>query len=169
MFARRLAIGVRSSWLRVRDQVALRLDRALERVERGVEAARESSELVVALDSSRSTGPGCRQRLGTAREARIGASAARATTQPSPARAGCRCRRRRAVRPGARAARGRPRSAAARPAQHRARRQPDCEHAQVHAADVSVAEEAADPARCGLFRAPAYGREFEVSSFCPAA
>ncbi len=71
MLARSEEIGVRSSWLGVGDQMALGLHRALERVERGVEALRQPRELVVALDLE---APGqveaAGERLGLRREPR---------------------------------------------------------------------------------------------------
>ena len=109
---------------RVGDEVALRLDRALERVERRVEAARQARELVVALDLEplREVGVG-RQRLGAAREARDGRERrARDDAAERGRDAGCRRRPRRAGRAAAGAARRRPRSAAARPAPRRVAR-----------------------------------------------
>ena len=58
---------------RVGHEVALRLGRSLERVERRVEAAAEARELVLALDLEPLREVGVRgQRLGLAREARDG-------------------------------------------------------------------------------------------------
>ena len=71
---------------RVGHEVALRLDRALERVERGVEAAREARQLVAALGFDALRGVGVAgELLGAPREAATGASAVRATSAPRPA------------------------------------------------------------------------------------
>ena len=110
----------------VGHEVALRLDRALERVERRVEAAREAGELVLALDLEplREVGVG-RQRLGAAGEARDrrerGArddAAEHGRHEDADAADGEQDEQQ------LRAARGRPRSAAARPAPRRARPSP---------------------------------------------
>ena len=73
MLARRLAIGVRSSWLASATRWRCASTELLERVERRVEAARQARELVLALDLEplREVGVGG-QRLGAAGEARDG-------------------------------------------------------------------------------------------------
>ena len=72
---------------RVRHELALRLDRALERVERGVEAARQPAELVASpVTSIRCEGSGSPAISSVRRVKRsIGASAVRATTAASAA------------------------------------------------------------------------------------
>ena len=50
MFARSEAIGVRSSWPASAIRCRWACDRALERVERRVEAARQPRQLVATLD-----------------------------------------------------------------------------------------------------------------------
>ncbi len=67
MFARRLAIGVRSSWLASATRLRCAEAERLERVERAVEAAREPRQLVASrlLEPVGEVGI-ARQRLGHA-------------------------------------------------------------------------------------------------------
>ena len=125
----------------VGHEVALGLDRALERVERRVEAAREPGRArrrpppPSAAERSGSRG----ELLGAAREARRSAPApSRATSAPSAgAERDARPRPRPAATSRTRRAGGRPRRAGARPAPRRGRRQRAGEHAQVRAVDAS--------------------------------
>ena len=78
-----IVIGVRSSWLGVGDERALRRERGLQAVEHGVERVRQLADLVVAVDRDAPGQVGVGDRPRGVAELRSGASTRPATTHAS--------------------------------------------------------------------------------------
>ena len=149
MLARRLAIGVRSSWLASATRWRCASADCSSASSVALKLRAEARELVLALDLQPLRQVGIRgQRLGLAREARDRAPAPRAPRcRRAPPRRGCRRRRRRAGSAAAGASTGRPRSAGARPAPRRGHRDPTVSTRRCTPCDAHVGEVAAGTAR----------------------